>query len=304
MSSLDRFTGIGIGDISQADQASDYAASFAKNVQDAFKAKEAKANEFKDSILDNLEGELFRKPIEDLTTKGFSKMGNGVNKVLRQGAKYAKAKIVGQPEEAPTEPQWSTNFTNPAFSPEEASEALSEEAAPTVARTPREVPEFVEGLKKPGPVGVSTPEERLRYARQVRDNARAIRLQAQQKLGNQEVQGGEGNPTDSGAGDAESGAGEGAGGSGIGEDRPSGSGASLEQGEEDAANVLTKTGEEGAGLGAEEAGIIGAGGGPEDIFADIAAIGLAIGTAFATHSNHEAMPPKVPSLSASAQFGI
>ena len=297
MSSLDRFTGIGIGDLSQAEQASDAAAAFQKSVADAFKEKEAKANEFKDSILDNLEGELFRKPIEDLTSKGFSKVGNGVNKVLRQGAKFAKAKIVGQPEEAPIEPQWSTNFTNPAFNPEETSEALTEEAAPSVARTPREVPEFVEGLKKPGPVGVSTREERLSYARQVRDNNRALNQQLKDKLQNREVQGGEGNPTDSGSG-------EGAGGSGIGEDRPSGEGASLDQGEEDAAKVLTKTGEEGAELGAEEAGIIGAGGGPEDIFADIAAIGLAIGTAFAGHQNHEAMPPKVPSLSPSTQFGI
>ena len=147
MSSLDRFTRIGIGDVGAAEQAADSQAAAQASLNAAFEKKQAEANELKDNILDNVETELFRKPVEDLTHKGFQKIGDVSRKVLRQGAKIARAKIAGQPADTRV-PEWSSSYKNPAFNPEENAQAATEQANPSVARTPRSVEELTPELEE------------------------------------------------------------------------------------------------------------------------------------------------------------
>lgn len=332
MSSLDRFTRIGIGDIGAAEQAADSQQAAQASLTAAFEKKQQESNELKDNILDNVETELFRKPIEDLTHKGFQKVGDVSRKVLRQGGELARAKIAGQPADTRV-PSWSNSYKNPAFDPEENSAAATEQANPSVSRTPRSVEQLapeLEDLPPSLPVPPSASETaglprdarlagrqaRMAYAQneleRMKVNSRNLG-RIQDGLKNTEVGGGGGNPTSSGGGSGE-------GGSGIGDDTQGSLGPKTEAAEQqasdaakaangaasdaekDAAEQVAKSGAIEGAEGAVDAAAASSGG--LDIFADLAAIGLAIGTAIAGHHQHEAQPPKLPSLSASTQFGI
>jgi hypothetical protein len=332
MSSLDRFTRIGIGDIGAAEQAADSQQAAQASLTAAFEKKQQEASELKDNILDNVETELFRKPVEDLTHKGFQKIGDVSRKVLRQGSELARAKIAGQPADTRV-PSWSTKYNNPAFDPEANATAATEEATPTVARTPRSVeqlapeledlppslpvpPSATESAGLPRDARLAARDARLAYAQneleRTRVNSRNLQ-RVSDGLKNTEVGGGGGNPTSSGGGSGE-------GGSGIGDDTQGSLGPKTEAAqqdasdaakaanqtltgaEKDAAEQVAKTAGTEVAEGAVDAAAASSGG--LDIFADLAAVGLAIGTAIAGHHQHEAEPPKLPSLSASTQFGI
>jgi hypothetical protein len=72
MSGVDAFYGRGAYERTAAESSAGEAAI--ARLSDQFKQAEAKKEELKKSLLDPIEGELFRKPIEDFTKSGIKKV--------------------------------------------------------------------------------------------------------------------------------------------------------------------------------------------------------------------------------------
>jgi hypothetical protein len=85
MSALDQLSSIGLGGTQEAIGASDRAKGAIEALKAQIEKKQEDANKFKDDLFDSIGGELFRKPIDDLTSKGLAKIPQGLQGVLKKG---------------------------------------------------------------------------------------------------------------------------------------------------------------------------------------------------------------------------
>jgi hypothetical protein len=256
MSGVDAFYGRGAYERTSAESSAGEAAI--QRMSDQFKQAQAKKDELKSQILDPVEGELFRKPIEDFTK-------SGIQKVVQLGRKTlsnAKTALQDSVEK--------TLAGKPTPAPAPAEEAGFEGAAPQDA---------VSDLR----LGQGTPRS-LQPTDQDAEQALADREAAVDNALSAPPPPG---PTQ-------------------GEAKPPPSNLA-----DDAAGDASKVGKiaEGTEVGSDVGGvaegaeaIAGAEGGL-NIFADLAAVGLAIGAAF-LGSSHEKQPPLPQPLSISDASGF
>lgn len=145
MSSLDQLTTLGRGNIATADTEAESSLALRDRIQQQFKAKQADAEELKKSILEPLSTELIRKPVDDLTSKGLTKIGTGVRKLLRRGVDTIVPKT-GPPGEPLTQGP-TVQLTAPSVGDED------------LGPTPAPAPPLASGTEVSGSAG--SPEESL-----------------------------------------------------------------------------------------------------------------------------------------------
>ena len=258
MSGVDAFYGRGAYDRSAAESSAGEAAiaRMAAKMQQA----QAKKDELKQQILDPVEGELFRKPIEDFTKGGIQKVvqlgRNTLSKAKTQLQDAAEKALARKPTPAPAE------------------EAGFEGSAPEQA---------VSDLR----LGQGTPRS-LQPTDQGAEQALADREAAVDQALNtpppKAPTPGEAKPPPSN----------------LGEDAASDASKAGKIAEGTEAGADAAEGVEGAEVGAEAAA---ASEGGLNIFADLAAVGLAIGAAF-LGSSHDKPPPLPTPLSISDAGGF
>jgi hypothetical protein len=292
MSALDQLSSIGLGGTQEAIGASDRAKGAIEALKAQVEKKQEDANKFKDDLFDAVGTELFRKPIDDLTSKGLAKIPNGLRGVLKKGVERILPDQAGAPPRIMRSAPWTES---PSLTPPTISAEANPYSNMKVGELLNDRDTFINYAEQHQLLGQADADAVESVRQSLLNNPLVIKdkfvresdaLKPPRDGTSTEVSADHG-----GQAPAES-----------GEERAI---SEARQGAQEAERVAS-----GAEQTATKSGLLSlaseveaGGGGPEDILADIASVGLAIGSLFLGNTPTPEVPlPK--SISASFQKGL